>query len=171
MKLYRFSPIKNKEELVDAIRYTHFASFELCKRAFGKYLPVAGNIGIFCHYKEEFEFLAKLRKELTDSNISFNGKYFLLHEPIIIEAENGIPKTTYEYLYIRQPDRFRPQVGDVDFVIEKSEYGKIQDLKEVNKVEIFNRPDLGMCELFHSDSDVLVYLTTKTVAEVIANKT
>ena len=32
MKLYRFSPIKNEEELLEAIKHTHFACFELCKK-------------------------------------------------------------------------------------------------------------------------------------------
>jgi hypothetical protein len=168
-KLYRFSPIKNKKELFEAIKYTHFASFELCKKALGKYLTVAGNIAIFCHYKEEFELLTKLRKELADISVSFNGKYFRLYKPIVVAAKDDILETTYEYLYIRQPDRFRAQVGDVDFVIDKNEYKKIQDSKVVNNVEIFNRPDLSMCELFNPDFDVLAYLTTKKVAEAIAN--
>lgn len=171
MKFYRFSPIENKEQLLEAITYTHFACFELCKKAFNKYLPVAGDLAIFCHYKEEFEFLEKLGKELlTDHSVAnFNGKYFRLYKPIIIPAKNDIPETTYEYLYIRHPDRFRPQVGDADFVIDENEFKKIQDSKIMNSVEIFNRSDLGVyCELFNPDFDVLVYLGIKTVAEAMA---
>lgn len=152
-----------------AIRYTHFAAFELCKKALGKYLPTAGNIAIFCHYQEEFKLLEKLGKELTTPDINFNGKYFRLYEPIAIAAKNGIPKTTYEYLYIRPADRFRPQVGDADFVMDENEYQKIQKLEIINKVEIFNRPSLSSCELFNPDFDVLIYLTTRTVNEVLAN--
>jgi len=169
MKLYRFSPIKNKDQLFEAIKYTHFASFKLCQKALGKYLPVAGNIGIFCHYQEEFKFLTKLGKELTDSNFSFNGKYFRLHEPLVITAKDDIPETTYEYLYIRRPDKFRAQVGDLDFVVDKNEYTKILEAKKVmGNVEISDRPDLGMCEFSHPDFDVLVYLTTKTVAQAMS---
>ena len=169
MKLYRFSPIKNKEELFEAIKYTHFTCFLLCKKALGKYLPVAGNIGIFCHSKEEFEFLTKLGEELTDHNApNFNGKYFRLYEPIIIEEKDDVPETTYEYLYIRQPDEIRFEVGDVDFVIDKNEFGKIRKLDSINEVRIFDRPDLGMCMLSNLDFDILSFLTTKTVAEAIA---
>lgn len=39
MKLYKFSPIENREQLFEAIKHTHFSCFELCKNAFGKYLP------------------------------------------------------------------------------------------------------------------------------------
>ena len=59
MKLYRFSPIKNKEQLIEAIEYTHLKCLELCKKIYGKHLPVAGNIGIFCHYDDEYKFLTK----------------------------------------------------------------------------------------------------------------
>jgi hypothetical protein len=169
MKLYRFSPIKNKGQLIKAIEYTHFTAFKLCKKALGKYLPTAGNIAIFCHYREEFAFLEKLGEELMNHNINFNGKYFRLYEPIVIASKNGVPKTTYEYLYIRQADRFRPQVGDADFVMDENEYQKIQKLETINRVEIFNRPSLSSCELFNPDFDVLIYLTTKTVNEALAN--
>ena len=168
MKLYRFSPIQNKNELLKASKHIHFYCSKLCYKDFNKYLPVAGNIGVFSHYKNEFEFLTKLGEELTDhSAVSFNGKYFRLYEPIIIEAKNDIPGAIYEYLYIRQPDRFRPQVGDADFVIDEHEYKKIEKLTIVNDVEIFNRPTLNACELFNPDFDILAYLTTKTVAETI----
>ncbi len=169
MKLYRFSPIENKEQLMEALEYIHFTSFELCKKAFGKYLPVVENIGVFCHYQKEFEFLSKLGEELTNHSVpNFNGKYFLLYKPIVIKAKDDVPETTYKYLYIRQPDRFRPQVGDLDFVIEKSEFEKIKNSKIVNDVEIFDRSDLGVyLEIFNPDFDVLVYLTTKTVTELL----
>ena len=52
MKQYRFSPIKNKSELLNAIAYTHFACHALCKQTFGHYVPIAGNIGIFCHFED-----------------------------------------------------------------------------------------------------------------------
>ena len=52
MKLYRFSPIKDKAELIEAIKHIHFECFKLCKEAFDKYLPVAGNVGLFFHYED-----------------------------------------------------------------------------------------------------------------------
>ncbi len=62
MKLYRFSPIKNQAKLEEAIQHIHFACFQLCKQALGRYLPVAGNVGVFCHYDDEYAYLTELRK-------------------------------------------------------------------------------------------------------------
>ena len=126
MSIFRFSPIKNKEELTKAVEHVHFACFKLCKRYFGKYLPVSGNLGIFTHFDDEFAFLTKLREEMTNTNINWNQKYFLLHEPITISAKDDIPETTYTYLYIRKPDQDKPQVGDVDLVLEKQAYEKLK---------------------------------------------
>ena len=124
MRPYRFSPIKSKEELYEAIKHTHFACFELCRMAFGKYLPISGNIGIFCHYDNEYTFLTKLREELTKSSDNWNQKYFRLHEPIVVPSKDAVPKTVYTYLYIRRPDQTHPEVGDVDFVMKREEHQK-----------------------------------------------
>ena len=62
MKSFRFSPIKNKKELFEAIIYLHFESFRLLKQNLGYILPVSGNVGIFCHYEDEFERLIEIRK-------------------------------------------------------------------------------------------------------------
>jgi hypothetical protein len=86
MKLYRFSPIKNKDELIKSIESIDFSCFELCKQSFGKYLPVAGNVGVFCHYDDEYELLTQLRKELCEPSDNPNKKYYPLHNPIAISA-------------------------------------------------------------------------------------
>ena len=175
MKLYRFSPIENKEQLIKAIKHTHFECFKLCKKAFGKYLPVAGNIGIFCHYDNEYKFLTKLREELTDKNDNWNQKYFRLHKPIIISAKDDIPETIYTYLYIRHSDKDKPQVGDIDFVLEKDKFNELKNLSlnggNINDVEIFYRPDLNMVRLSKIDVDILPYITTKYMSENVKTKT
>jgi hypothetical protein len=171
MKLYRFSPIENEGQLLETIKYVHFECSKLCKKAFGKYLPVAGNIGIFCHFEDEYKFLTKLREELTEQSDNWNQKYFHLHKPIIIPTKNDIPETTYTYLYIRRPDNEKPQVGDADFVLEKKKFNELKksifEKKEINGVEMLYRPDLDMIRLSKIDSDILPYITTKTVAEAI----
>ncbi len=122
MKPFRFSPIRDEEQLVEAVEHIHFACHGLCKQSLGKYLPVAGNVGVFCHDEDEYEFLKKLQAELTNLSSSVYGKYFRLHEPIVIPAKGDIPKTIYSYLYIRKPDLHKPQVGDIDFYLEPGEY-------------------------------------------------
>ncbi len=175
MKLYRFSPITNEEELIEAIKHTHFACFELCKKAFDKYLPVAGNMGIFCHYDDEYKILTKLREELTEQSDNLNQKYFRLHKPIVLSATDDVPETTYTYLYIRKPDQYRAQVGDVDFVIDDEKYIELkkllQDGLQINGGKIFDRPDLDMIELSDPDVDALAYISTKAMTEKVRIKT
>ena len=149
--MYRFSPIKNKEELLTAIEYLHISCNKLCKQALGNYLPPSGNVGVFCHYENEFQFLTKLREELTDKNNNWNQKYYKLHQSIIIDQKDDIPEAIYTHLYIRRPDESKPQVGDIDFVLDEGKFEELKKLTkksaEINNVEISYRPDLDMLQL------------------------
>lgn len=169
MKSFRFSPIKSKEELMKAIEYTHFACLELCKKAFGRHLPISGNIGIFTHFEDEFALLTKIREELTDLNDNWNQKYYRLYNPITFSAKNDVPETTYTHLYIRRPDVEKPQVGDADLVLEKTTFDEFKEQslrgKQVNGVELFYRPDLDMIRLSSPEVDILPYITTKYMYE------
>ena len=142
---------------------------------FGKYFPVAGNMGVFCHYDNEYKFLTKLREEMTEAFDNLNQKYFRLHEPIIVPAKDDIPETTYTYLYIRRPDQYRAQVGDVDFVIGDKEYielkKSLQSGSQLNGAKIFDRPDLDMVELSDPDIDALAYVSTTAMTEKVRVKT
>lgn len=175
MKLYRFSPIKDREQLLEAIRYIHVACHKLCHQSFGNYLPNSGNIGIFCHYDNEYDRLVEIRKELTGSSDNFNQKYFRLHEPIAIPAEGDIPEATYTYLYIRKPDPYRYQVGDLDFYLEQSQYDelKLSLLNGTSKIKgarTLDRTDLDMIELYDPDIDVLGYVSTHKMTEKVRIK-
>lgn len=174
MKLYRFSPIENREQLLEAIKHIHFACFELCKEALGNFLPVAGNMGVFCHYDSEYQLLTKLREEMTEASDNLNQKYFRLQEPIVIPAKDDVPETTYTYLYIRRPDQYRAQVGDVDFVIEDNRYLELKEVlqngSQINGAKVFDRPDLDMIELSDPDIDALAYISTKAMTEKVRVK-
>lgn len=174
MKLYRFSPIKSKKELLEAIKHIHFECYRLCKQSFGEYFPNAGNIGVFCHYDDEYESLTELRKEMTEASDNYNQKYFKLHEPIVISAKDDVPETTYTYLYIRKPDPYRFHVGDIDFYFPQESYDKLKNEmlrgKNVKGARVFDRPDLDMIELFDPDSDVLGYVSTEMMAELVRVK-
>lgn len=174
MNHYRFSPIKNKEELLAAVRYTHFACYKLCKQAFGKYLPNAGNIALFCHYYDEYEMLTKLRKELTVSSDNPDQKYFHLVNPIVIAKSIEIPETVYFYLYIRKPNSNDPQVGDIDFYLESNDYKDLKESllagKEIKGARIYDRPDLDMIELYDPAVDALGYVSTRETTEKVRVK-
>ena len=171
MKLYRFSPIKSKEKLFEAIKHVHFECYKLCKQTFGHYLQNAGNIGIFCHYDDEFNFLTKLRKEMTEASDNWNQKYFRLLKPIVIPAKGDVPETIYTYLYIRRPDPYRHQVGDVDFYLEPEDYKKLTESlftgKKIKGVRIFERPVEDMVELYDPDVDALGYVRTEKMTKLV----
>lgn len=174
MKLYRFSPIKNQDELFEAIKHIHFDCYKLCKQSFGKYLPNAGNVGVFCHYDDEFENLVELRQQITKPSDNPEQKYFELLKPITIKAKEDVPETTYTHLYIRRPDPYRHHVGDIDFYMEPKEYkelkASLQEGKEVKGARIFPRNDLDMIELYDPDIDVLAYVSTSTMTEKVRIK-
>ena len=160
--------------MISAIEHIHFESYKLCKQSFNKYLPNAGNVGIFCHYDGEYEYLTNIRKKLTEKSINYNQKYFKLLKPIKVVEKDGIPEATYDYLYIRRPDPYRYQVGDLDFVMEP---GKYQSLKEemingkiIKGARVFDRPDLDMIELFDPNVDVLAYISTEKMSEAVRIK-
>ena len=175
MKLYRFSPVTTRADLLEAIRHIHIECFKLCKASLGEYLPIAGNVGFFCHYDEEYNALIELRKQLTQVSENPNQKYFELHEPIVIPAEGDMPETIYTHLYIRQPDIYRAQVGDVDFVMNAERYQKMKGELEAGKIitgaRIFPRADLDMIELYSPDVDALGYISVSEETEKVRVKT
>jgi hypothetical protein len=174
MKLYRFSPIKSEQELLTAIKHVHFACFKLCKQSFSEYLPVAGNMGIFCHYENEYKFLIEIRKKLTEASGNVNQKYFRLHKPIIIPAHGDVPETTYTFLYVRKPDPYRFHAGDVDFVLDENKYQELKESLLVGKVikgaRIFERSDLDMIELYDPEVDALGYISPREMTEKVRVK-
>jgi hypothetical protein len=170
MKLYRFSPIRSKEELTKAIEYTHYACFKMCFQIFGKYYENAGNIGIFCHFDDEFEYLTSLRKQITIESDNENNKYYRLIEPITIPAKNGIPETTYTYLYIRHPEAEKTQVGDVDFYVTKPEFHELKRSllggEIIKGVSILDRTDIDMIKLSFLEVDAWGFLRASKVTEM-----
>ncbi len=171
MKLYRFSPIENEQQLQKAITHIHLACYKLCKESFGRYLPNAGNMGVFCHYDHEYELMTKLREELTEASSNLDQKYYRLLKPIIIPAEENVPEATYTYLYIRKPDPYRHHVGDIDFYLEPEKYIELKQSllngKVIKGARIFERSDLDLIELYDPDVDVLGYVSTKKMTEKV----
>lgn len=166
----RFSPIKSKFELEEAIKYLHTECHKICKQITGGYLPVAGDVGVFCHYEDEYELLTKFQEQLTKPSDNPKQKYFLLLDPIVVTESDDAPAATYEWLYIRKPSIDSPQVGDIDFVMSDADYAEFKKSVESGAVEganIYERPGWDMVELKTLDSDVLPYICTKEMAEKV----
>ena len=174
MKLYRFSPIQDRLQLLGAVTFLHFACHDLCIQSFGRYLDNAGNLGIFCHYDNEFEQLKRLRAEMCEPSDNPELKYFTLLEPIVIPAKDDVPETKYTHLYIRRPDPYRHHVGDIDFYLSQDEYDGLKasmlNGKKVEGARVFDRPDLDMIELHNPDVDALAYVSTRTMTENVRIK-
>lgn len=142
--------------------------------SFGRYLDNSGNLGIFCHYDDEYNELIEIRKSLTEPSENPNQKYFKLHHPIIFEATDTSPEWIYTHLYIRKPDPYRHHVGDLDFYLSPVEYLELKSEFErwnaLPSARIFPRTDLDMIELHHPDSDVLAYVSTNMMSERVRIK-
>lgn len=156
------------------LQYLHEASHRLCKDVFGDYLPVRGNIGIFCHDYDEFKFLTRLRKKLTHDEPNYNGKYYPLKQPITFPEKDGLPAAKYDYLYIRQVDPYRSQVGDVDFAMTPDGFNRYMQSLAVdtfsNGARVFGRPEENMIELWLPTVDVLCYIADNSILEAILGK-
>lgn len=94
--------------------------------------------------------------------------------PVVIPAQDDDPETTYTHLYIRKPDPYRHQVGDVDFYLELEKYAELkQSLLDGNVIKgarVFPRNDLDMIELYNPDIDALGYVSTSTMTEKVRIK-
>lgn len=167
MQLYRFSPIKNEKELMEAIEFLHFACFALCRQSLGMYLPTSGNIGIFCHYDDEYESLIKIQKKLIEPADNSSKKYLKLQKPIVISAKDDVPQTVYTHLYIRKPDPYRAHIGDIDFILEADKYASMKHAlltgEKIKGARVYYRLEPDMIELYDPDVDALGYVCTQRI--------
>jgi hypothetical protein len=165
---------KTKKQMFELVNKIHFGCFNLCKDAIGVYLPVAGNVGIFCQSEEEFKAFTKIRKEITEPSNNPDQKYYRLVQPIIISAVNDIPQTIYTHLYIRKPSADSPEAGDIDFVLSDGEYfslkQKITEGIKIKGASIYDRPGWDNIEIRNSNINALAYISTQKMAEKVRTK-
>lgn len=166
--------MNHKDRLVSLIKQIHEDCFKLCKIAVGDYLPIAGNIGIFCQTEADYVLFTKLKEEITEQSTNPNQKYFKLKQTITIPPIKDIPETVYEYLYIRKPASDTPQLGDIDFLMDFNEYNLLkEDIIRGDLIlgaEIYNRPGWDMIELRNDFIYSLAYITYKEMAEKVRFK-
>lgn len=153
MKLYRFSPIDNNETCLQVLEYIQNELRKLSNLVMDEELPI-NTLKIFAHYSDEYDFLRKWVDTLgtPDKESSSTSYYVKPNSQIVI---NGDPT---DYLGIRTPDPYRPQVGCGDYVINNFDELKA---KYINKSPFFREvthKKYHMLELFHPDIDVLGYI-------------
>ncbi len=158
-------------DLKNVIQKIHIGCSKLCHQALGVYLPVAGNIGIFCQSEAEFEAFTKIREELTYSSSNPDQKYFELKNPITVDQVDTIPPATYTHLYIRRPNLDSPEAGDVDFVLSLDDYQQLKNRilngEIISGASIYERPGWDTIEIRNSEIDALAYVSTQEMAEKV----
>jgi hypothetical protein len=160
MTQYRFSPIKTKDELLQAVRYVAEQTSELSKKIIGCSFSIK-SLTIFSHFEDEFINLKKILFELGDLYNENNGPRIKLHQPIKI-GDNQI-----EYLRIRQPDSERPQVGCCDFEVEDYFAFKNQYLEShKDNLRLIIRTEYEMIEFFHPGFYVLAYVVSENFSQI-----
>ena len=170
MGSYRFSPINNSSDVFRALEYIHTEGHRICRKILGVYLPIAGNIGIFCHDDEEYARLTDIRKTLTDEQMNWNHKYYKLLTPLTFPVLNDIPKTTYTLLYVRKPEANEIRVGDVDFYLPPKQYKKLKESVlsgTIHGASMLERQDLDLVRLNDPSSDVSVFVGSYDLSRIV----
>ncbi len=154
MNTFRFSPIENKDELIDAVVYIATNTSKLCEKVIGKSLPIQ-SLTVFSHYPGEYEKLVQMLFEMGVLINENNGPRVVLHKPI--KTNDHI----ITHLRIRIPDIERPQVGCNDFEVENYEIFKSQYLSNhPDNLRCIVRPEYEMIEFSDPKYDVLAYVVS-----------
>ena len=154
-KLYRFSPIKIQDALLEAVQYVALKTTELGKSIVGVEYTI-GYLTIFTHYPDEFNELREIAAALGEIKDANNGFMISLEAPI------QLPNNELTKLRIRKPDPYRAHVGCNDFVIPQYEAFKNEFLgAKPSNLRLIERPDYEMIEFFDPDFDVLAYVVNK----------
>lgn len=160
--------MRKDKPIADIVERIHKDCSELVRETVGRYLPVAGNVAIFCQSDKEHQQLLELSGNLTLPSDNPNQKYFKLRRSIVIPEINGVPESSYDYLYIRKPSPNSTEIGDIDFILSPSEYTELKKKVRVGKIRnayIYDRPGWDMVEIRKPGVMVLPYVTTKDMAE------
>ena len=155
MQLYRFSPIKDEQQLRKTVIYIANETSKLSKKIIGKILPIK-SLTVFSHYPDEFEKLSEITKTIVNFLNENNGPRIILHKPI------KVGNNTIIHLRIRKPDPYRMQVGCNDFEIIDYNTFKNENLsKHTNNLRLIKRSNYEMIEFFDPDFDILAYVVSK----------
>lgn len=164
------------DKFLERVKHIHKDCNLICKQTIGKYLPVAGNIGIFCQNESEYKDFLDVKNTITKSSHNPNQKYFELIEPIIISGDSEIPESTYTYLYIRKPDPtpYGKYLGDIDFVLENDAYESLKQRVITgtlgDTVVLYDRPGWDTIQVTSPDVTSVAYISTKEFAEKVRVK-
>ncbi len=154
-RLYRFSPIKTQEELLESIRYIDSQATELSNKIIKKEYPLS-SLTVFSHYADEFEQLKEILFEMGEQQAENNGPYVKLTNSLALGSG------ALKFLRIRKPDPYRMQVGCCDFDVPDYAEFKINYLHtKTYNLRLIERADYEMIEFFDPDFDILAYVISR----------
>ncbi len=154
MRVYRFSPIQNEEQLIKAVNYVATKTTELCKKVIGIKFPIK-SLTIFSHFQDEYENLTKILSSLGTPYNENNGPRVTLFNPLRVSGN------VITHLRIRKPDPERPQVGCNDFETSYEPFKKQYLDARPDHLRLIKRPTYEMIEFFDPNFDVLAYIVSK----------
>lgn len=157
-------------ELRKLITQIHAGCSRLVKDAAGRFLPIAGNVAIFCQTAEDFKRFSTVAERITEPSDNPDQKYFHLREAIVVPSYEDIPGATYTWLYIRKPSPESPEAGDVDFILAQPEYVIFkQQVVEghIPKAHVYDRSGWDMVELTDPARAAAPYISTAAMAEKV----
>ena len=164
--------MNDENKFMELIHSIHIVCAGLVAESTGKYLPVAGNIAVFCQNDSEYERFSVVGCKLTQPSANPNQKYFRLKESITI-ADSDMPAATYEYLYVRKPATDSPEAGDIDFTMDETSYYQLKQMViqgEVLNASVYERPGWDMVELKCEGTNGLSYICTQSMADKVRVK-
>jgi hypothetical protein len=151
MRLYRFSPIKNKREFEQALQYVAEQLELLSKKLAGEALPIE-SLKIFAHYPEEYPVLKKIL-------LTYGQPVSESATSLYVEGALQVGGNEITAIGIRVADPYRFQVGCGDFTIANAAAFRAQHLDMTNGF-VRDMPDREdqFIELWHPDFDVAGYI-------------
>jgi hypothetical protein len=156
MPSYRFSPIKNEQELREAASFIADELHKLSRLLLDAQVPIK-SIKIFTHYSEEYDTLKGILNSLGEPSLETATSYYVkLHEPLNHGGQH------IDLLGIRIADPYRSQVGCGDLDAKQPYNDFVQQFVKNDDPTSYIRKTVGhsldMVELWHPDNETLGYI-------------
>ena len=170
MKLYRFSPVEDKEHVLEAIGYVIKQATKLFFNVVGEANCTIEYATLFAHYNDEYDKIVSVLKMMGELEEANNGVRVKLSEPLefsggSVEVNGEMVNISHQikYVRVRKPDPYRMQVGCVDF--EEEDYDYFKDLYGMytRNPRTIEREQYEMLEFHDPNIDVLAYMVSPSL--------
>ncbi len=162
-----------KDQLINKVKYIYNQCSNLINESIGFIPEAASNVAIFCQSEDEYRELQQLADTLVIPSNNPRQKYFQLRDSIAIQDEGVAPSAVFSWLYIRKPAQDTPESGDIDYVLNQSDYDTLK--REVlnhtiRNGSVYDRIGWDMIEFRNEQYDGIPYICTLAMAEKVRLK-